>query len=144
MPGRWACCGRWASDGAAWGGAGWIVEPEEGELVARTSASEPFVTREIDLAAAVPARFDLLSEAHPVPGERLTVRVDVEHRGVTTYTTRFGFTAAGDDTVVRVTSYLNLPPWPWRRVFENRVRPAWQACHERTLEGLKRQVEATP
>ena len=39
-----------------WGGTGWIVEPEEGEVLATTSAADPFVTVEIDLAVADAAK----------------------------------------------------------------------------------------
>jgi N-carbamoylputrescine amidase len=39
----------------ACGGGGWIIDPA-GELLALTSAGEPFVTREIDLAAAAEAK----------------------------------------------------------------------------------------
>ncbi len=39
-----------------WGGAGWIVEPEEGEVLAVTSATSPFATAEIDLAVADTAK----------------------------------------------------------------------------------------
>ncbi len=35
-----------------WGGGGWIVEPEEGEVLATTSRASPFATVEIDLAVA--------------------------------------------------------------------------------------------
>jgi N-carbamoylputrescine amidase len=44
------------ADGTVWGGAGWIIEPEEGELLARTTGDEPFVTRELDLGAADAAK----------------------------------------------------------------------------------------
>jgi N-carbamoylputrescine amidase len=39
----------------AYGGCGWIIDPS-GELLAMTSAPEPFVTREIDLTKAVSAK----------------------------------------------------------------------------------------
>ena len=42
--------------GSVWAGSGWIIEPEEGELLARTSTDHPFVTLEIDLAAADAAK----------------------------------------------------------------------------------------
>lgn len=45
---------RVSADGAC-GGVGWIIDPD-GALLARTSASEPFQTREIDLAAPRAAR----------------------------------------------------------------------------------------
>jgi N-carbamoylputrescine amidase len=39
-------------NGNEWGGAGWIIEPEEGEILGVTSSDEPFLTLEIDLEAA--------------------------------------------------------------------------------------------
>lgn len=39
-----------------WGGTGWIIEPEEGEILATTSSDEPFATREIDLGFAQDAK----------------------------------------------------------------------------------------
>ncbi len=39
-----------------WGGTGWVVEPEEGEVLATTSAASPFATVEIDLAVADAAK----------------------------------------------------------------------------------------
>jgi N-carbamoylputrescine amidase len=42
--------------GAVWAGTGWIIEPEEGEVLARTSEDEPFVTREVDLRLAAAAK----------------------------------------------------------------------------------------
>lgn len=35
-----------------WGGAGWIIEPEEGDILGVTSADEPFLTLDIDLDVA--------------------------------------------------------------------------------------------
>jgi len=44
------------SHGSVWAGAGWIIEPQEGEVLGVTSMEEPFVTREIALAAAEAAK----------------------------------------------------------------------------------------
>ncbi len=43
-------------EGTVWAGAGWIIEPEEGEVLAITSENEPFMTREIDLGRADSAK----------------------------------------------------------------------------------------
>jgi N-carbamoylputrescine amidase len=42
--------------GKTWGGTGWIMEPEEGDCLGRTSPSLPFLTLEIDLAIAERAK----------------------------------------------------------------------------------------
>jgi N-carbamoylputrescine amidase len=44
-------------DGPEWGGAGWIIEPEEGEILGLTSERDPFLTLEIDLTAADNAKY---------------------------------------------------------------------------------------
>ena len=38
--------------GMCWAGNGWIIEPEEGQVLAVTSPSEPFITVDIDLRIA--------------------------------------------------------------------------------------------
>ena len=35
-----------------WGGKGWIIEPEEGDILALTSPSQPIITLDIDLTVA--------------------------------------------------------------------------------------------
>lgn len=47
--------GRDAS-GFEWGGHGWIIEPEEGDVLGVTSPEEPFLTVDIDLAVAAKAK----------------------------------------------------------------------------------------
>lgn len=44
------------SNGADWAGTGWIVEPEEGEVLGLTSRTQPFLSIDIDLAAADKAK----------------------------------------------------------------------------------------
>ncbi|MEM6796027.1 MAG: carbon-nitrogen hydrolase family protein [Acidobacteriota bacterium] len=45
-----------AEGGQSWGGTGWIIEPEEGEVLGTTRADEPFLTLEIDLEVARTAK----------------------------------------------------------------------------------------
>ena len=47
--------GRSSVDGH-WGGGGWIVEPEEGEVLGTTSRRRPFLTLDLDLGVADAAR----------------------------------------------------------------------------------------
>jgi N-carbamoylputrescine amidase len=51
-----SCFGGTDRNGMQWAGNGWIIEPEEGGVLAFTSASEPFVTRDIDLDRAGKAK----------------------------------------------------------------------------------------
>ena len=43
-------------NGMGWAGNGWIIEPEEGHVLAVTSPSEPFITLDIDLRIAEKAK----------------------------------------------------------------------------------------
>ena len=56
--GAWCLSSNRAGPGRVhpWGWGGWVVEPEDGEVVAVTTDEEPFVTREIDPGAADAAR----------------------------------------------------------------------------------------
>jgi len=71
--GKWLAAGRYASvvsgafglssnfssgeeDASQWGGCGWIIEPEEGELLGRTTRDEPFLSVDIDLEQARAAK----------------------------------------------------------------------------------------
>ena len=40
------------ADGFAWAGGGWIIEPEEGQVLAVTDDQNPFVTVAVDMAIA--------------------------------------------------------------------------------------------
>jgi N-carbamoylputrescine amidase len=44
------------TESIAFGGAGWVIEPEEGSVWGLTSQSEPFLTIEIDLEHAEKAK----------------------------------------------------------------------------------------
>ncbi|ESP92380.1 uncharacterized protein Dvar_14640 [Desulfosarcina variabilis str. Montpellier] len=39
-----------------WGGGGWIIEPEEGQVLGVTAGDHPFLTLEIDLRIAETAK----------------------------------------------------------------------------------------
>lgn len=43
-------------EGMKWGGGGWIIEPEEGEVLGVTSSKEPFLTLDISLEVAEKAK----------------------------------------------------------------------------------------
>ena len=42
--------------GLEWGGNGWIIEPEEGQVLARTSLEQPIITMDLDMAVAEKAK----------------------------------------------------------------------------------------
>ena len=43
-------------DEKKWGGGGWIIEPEEGQVLGVTTGDHPFLTLEIDLRIAEAAK----------------------------------------------------------------------------------------
>ena len=47
-----SCFGGRDRYGMQWAGRGWIIEPEEGDILAVTSRSQPFITLDIDLQVA--------------------------------------------------------------------------------------------
>ena len=47
-----SCFGGTDRHGMRWAGRGWIIEPEEGDILGLTSRSQPFITLEIDLQVA--------------------------------------------------------------------------------------------
>ncbi|MCP4625673.1 MAG: hypothetical protein GY850_19465 [bacterium] len=44
-------CGH-SIEGSEFGGTGWVIEPEEGNVLGTTSPDQPFLTVEIDLEVA--------------------------------------------------------------------------------------------
>jgi len=62
--------------------------------------------------------------------------VDLTHVGRFGFTTRFALVPQGDQTEVTMTTFLDPPPWPFKRAFYTRVRPAWTQCHADLLAAL--------
>lgn len=51
-----SCFGGTDQNGMHWAGNGWIIEPEEGKILAVTSPDQPFITLDIDLHSAESAK----------------------------------------------------------------------------------------
>lgn len=51
-----SCFGGTDQHGMQWAGKGWIIDPEEGDVLALTSPTQPFVTLDIDLNIAEKAK----------------------------------------------------------------------------------------
>ncbi|KPJ78553.1 MAG: hypothetical protein AMJ54_02715 [Deltaproteobacteria bacterium SG8_13] len=51
-----SCLGGVDRRGMQWAGQGWIIGPEEGEILGLTTSSEPFITMDIDLHSAENAK----------------------------------------------------------------------------------------
>jgi uncharacterized protein YndB with AHSA1/START domain len=64
--------------------------------------------------------------------------VELDHPGNKGFVTRFHLEPAGEVTKVTMTTYLAPPPGMIAGYFYNKVQPAWQGCHARTLEALEK------
>lgn len=70
--------------------------------------------------------------------------LDLDHPGEKGFVTRFSLTPEGELTRVTMTTYLNPPPWPVKKYFYRKVKPAWEGCHARTLANLDAVVRDLP
>lgn len=68
----------------------------------------------------------------------------LEHKGPRGWFTQFRFEPGDRSDTSRVTllTPLSAPPWPLRRIFHRRVRPAMEACYQRALDTLHDRVSA--
>lgn len=66
--------------------------------------------------------------------------VDYDHAGNKGFVTRWEVEPEGAGSAVRVTTYINPPPWPFRKLFFERIEPQWVACYEAALAGLAERV----
>lgn len=69
--------------------------------------------------------------------------VDWDHTGRYGFTTRYQFAEdpATSGTVVTMTTFLDMPPWPFRGIFFKRVRPGWAACHHELLTAVAAKLD---
>ena len=66
--------------------------------------------------------------------------VEVHHPGRLGFTSQFLLEPAEGGIKVTFATYLEPPPWPFRKVFLFKVRPAWVACHQAALDALDQAV----
>ena len=76
-----------------------------------------------------------LARAEP---ERL---IDLDHAGNKGFVTRWSLAEEGDGTRVDVHTYIHAPPKPFTRFYFEKVRPAWQLCHQQALATLERRLQ---
>ena len=62
--------------------------------------------------------------------------VEIEHLGSKGFFTRFTLTPEGDGVKAVMTTYLNAPPWPFRKYYYTEVRPIWVQCQIDALQAL--------
>jgi len=89
-------------------------------------------------AGAMHRRIDALHSRSDPP--RL---VEIEHLGSKGFFTRFTLTAQDDGTMAVMTTYLNPPPWPFRKYYYTQVRPIWVQCQIDALKALDAQASGS-
>lgn len=64
--------------------------------------------------------------------------VDLEHEGRYGFTTRLQVSRDDEQggSTIAMTTFLDPPPWPFKKAFYTRVRPAWAACHAALVESI--------
>jgi hypothetical protein len=63
-------------------------------------------------------------------------RVVWEHPEDGGFQTTFGVSAVDGGSRVTVETPINPLPWPIRKLYQNRIRPAWEACYRDGLQRL--------
>ena len=68
--------------------------------------------------------------------------IDIDHAGNKGFVMRWRLTPEGDGaTRVDVHTYIQAPPKPFQRLYFDKVRPAWQLCHQQALATLERRLQ---
>lgn len=69
--------------------------------------------------------------------------VDVEHTGKYGFTTRYLLEPSedGTGTHLKMTTFLDPPPWPFKPIFYRKVRPGWTACHDELVTALAAELD---
>ena len=67
-------------------------------------------------------------------------RIELDHEGAWGWVTGWTLTEVDGGTSVELTSWIQPPPWPFKRAYFNKVQPAWTTCHEGALAGLEAAV----
>lgn len=64
--------------------------------------------------------------------------VEWEHHGRKGFFTRWSVDETGVAPAIHVKTWMNPPPWPLKRYYMKRIKPAWEACYMEALNGLIR------
>lgn len=125
------------------------------ERTFRAVSQFPYVTQLFpercieDLAVGSPSTARLTYHMGPMR-RRLTAKVtraevgrlvEIDHEGDKGFVTQFRFEPRGESTHVTLATWIHPPPWPFRRIYFERVRPAWITCYVEALEELADRVE---
>lgn len=64
------------------------------------------------------------------------LRVTLDHPGDKGFITTWTLRPDAFGTQVELHTWIQAPPWPFRGPYFKRVKPAWQDCHQRTVDAL--------
>ena len=66
--------------------------------------------------------------------------VEWDHAGKKGFVTQFVLSEAqGGGSHLKMGTYISPPPWPFKPLYFNKIRPEWQDCYERALGNLEKQ-----
>ena len=63
-------------------------------------------------------------------------RIEWDHHGNRGFITRLTIAPKGSGAEVTMHTFINAPPWPFRRYFERKVQPTWRACYTELLDNV--------
>ena len=64
--------------------------------------------------------------------------IELDHPEKKGFTTQFALSEPGPGRAfVKLGTYLNAPPWPFKGYYYDKVLPAWTDCYSRTLDALE-------
>jgi len=84
-----------------------------------------------------PMRRRLAATVSRVEAERF---VELDHAGKRGFITRWVLTPGELGTSVEAHTWIQPPPWPFKKLYTNRVQPVWQDCQAGFLEALSEAV----
>lgn len=62
--------------------------------------------------------------------------VEWDHRGNRGFITRWRIVDEGDQQRLVVTTWMNPPPWPFKKYYFKTIKPRWELCYREMLDGL--------
>jgi carbon monoxide dehydrogenase subunit G len=105
------------------------TDPKDARAVVRLTYHAAMLHRRLDAMAPVAKAANV---------------VEVEHLGNKGFYTQWALKPGDDGTEVQMTTYLQPPPWPFRRYYYAHVRPAWVQCHVEALDQLANLAREAP
>lgn len=67
-------------------------------------------------------------------------RVTFDHAGNKGFVTTWTLRETEQGTEVDMHTYLNMPPWPARKLYLRQIQPEWAACQERAIERISKEI----